>query len=57
VFEAGSVLLLPLVLGQDGIWLAIDVAECAAVIVSFSFLIGLRKTYGYSLRAPRGTTA
>jgi Na+-driven multidrug efflux pump len=57
VFEAGSVLLLPLVLGQDGIWLAIDVAECAAVIVSFAFLIGLRKTYGYSLRAPRGTTA
>ena len=50
VFEAGSVLLLPLILGVDGIWLAIDVAECASVIISLAFVFGLRKVYGYPLR-------
>lgn len=50
VFEAGSVLLLPLVLGVDGIWLAIDVAECASVVISLAFVFGLRKVYGYTLR-------
>ncbi|MGI6535188.1 MAG: MATE family efflux transporter [Eggerthellaceae bacterium] len=50
VFEAGCVLLLPGILGADGIWLAIDVAECASVIISLLFIFGLRKVYGYSLR-------
>lgn len=50
LFEAGCVLLLPTILGADGIWLAIDVAECAAVIISLLFVFGLRRMYGYSLR-------
>jgi Na+-driven multidrug efflux pump len=47
VFECGSVLVLPLVLGPNGIWLAIVVAELAALVVTFSLLVGLRKSYGY----------
>lgn len=50
LFEAGCVLLLPTILGADGIWLAIDVAECASVIISLLFVLGLRRAYGYSLR-------
>lgn len=50
LFEAGCVLLLPTILGADGIWLAIDVAECASVIISLLFVLGLRRVYGYSLR-------
>ena len=48
VFECGAVLLLPLVLGTDGIWLAIVVAEIASVVLTSCFLVGLRKQYGYA---------
>ncbi len=48
VFECGAVLLLPLVLGTDGIWLSIVVAEIASVILTSGFLVGLRKQYGYA---------
>ena len=48
VFECGAVLLLPLVLGTDGIWLSIVVAEIASVILTTGFLVGLRKRYGYA---------
>ncbi len=47
VFESLSVLILPLILGLNGIWCAIIVAECMSVIVSASFLVGKRKRYQY----------
>ena len=48
VFECGAVLLLPLLLGTDGIWLSIVVAEIASVVLTSGFLLGLRKQYGYA---------
>ncbi len=47
VFEALSVLLLPLALGLDGIWLSAPLAELLSVVLSASFLVGKRKKYGY----------
>lgn len=47
VFEVGAVLLLPLVLGLDGIWLSVTVAEVAACIVAAIFMVALAGTYGY----------
>lgn len=47
VFEVGAVLLLPLVLGIDGIWLSVTIAEIAACIVAAAFMVGLGKRYGY----------
>ncbi|MDY3014226.1 MAG: MATE family efflux transporter [Evtepia sp.] len=47
-FEVGSVLLLPLVLGVDGIWLSITVAEAAALAVTTCFLLWGRKKYHYA---------
>lgn len=48
VFQMLSVILLPLLLGIDGIWLAITVAEVCACIVSFGLLIKYRKHYHYT---------
>lgn len=50
VFECGAVLLLPLVLGIDGIWMAIIVAETASVIVTVIFFVALGKKYGYAAK-------
>ena len=47
IFQAASVLLLPMVLGADGIWWAVTVAEVFAFIISVCFLIGKRKQYNY----------
>lgn len=47
VFECGAVLLLPLVLGIDGIWLSVTVGELAAAILSICFMVAFRKRYGY----------
>ena len=47
VFEMGCVFLLPLLLGIDGIWLAVNVAEVLALILSAALVLGLRKRYGY----------
>ena len=41
-------LLLPLVLRVDGIWLAIVVAETLALLVTVLFFLGKRNTYGYA---------
>lgn len=40
-------MLLPLVLGIDGIWLSIVVAEFVATAVSVAFIVGIKKRYGY----------
>jgi Na+-driven multidrug efflux pump len=47
VFEVLAVLLLPLLIGIDGIWAAVICAEVAAVLLSAFFLITKRKRYGY----------
>lgn len=48
VFQMLSVILLPLILGIDGIWLAITVAEICACIFSGSLLYKNRKRYHYA---------
>jgi len=47
VFEVGAVLLLPLILGIDGIWISIVVAEGIAVVFTAIFLITKQKKYHY----------
>ena len=47
VFQVGAVMLLPIVLGIDGIWLSIVVAEFIAAAVSVAFIIGMRRRYNY----------
>lgn len=47
VFEIGSVLLLPLIVGVDGIWSAIIVAEFAAFCLTSVILIVNQKRYHY----------
>ena len=46
-FQVAAVLLLPLWLGLDGIWLSIVVAELMAALVSAILLLLFRKRYGY----------
>jgi len=47
VFQIGAVLILPLFLQLDGVWLSIVVSELLAVIVGFIFVFALRKKYNY----------
>ena len=47
VFQLLSVLLLPFILGLDGIWFANLVADLGALCVTLYFLISRRKKYGY----------
>lgn len=47
VFQVGAVIILPQIIGIDGIWYSIAAAELAAVIFSGIFLIAKRKKYGY----------
>ena len=47
VFQIGAVLILPLFLEIDGIWLSIVVAEFIAAAVSTAFIFGKRKKYKY----------
>lgn len=47
VFECGAVMILPFLIGIDGIWLSILCAETLALIVSITMFICYRKRYGY----------
>ena len=47
LFQMTAVLLLPLILGLDGIWLSGVVSEIASVIVTLVCVIALKKRYGY----------
>lgn len=47
VFQTASVLLFPLFLGVDGIWLSIVFAEVMAVAITAAFLQGKRRKYHY----------
>jgi putative MATE family efflux protein len=47
VFELGCVFALPALLGIDGIWLAVNVAEVLALALSAALILVYRKRYGY----------
>lgn len=47
VFGSSSIIVLPLIWGIDGIWLAITVAEILSVFVSAIFMVHNRKKYQY----------
>lgn len=47
VFLVGMILLLPRVLGEDGIWLAVPAAEILGLMVAAAFLLWGRRKYHY----------
>lgn len=47
LFQTMSVLILPIIWGIDGIWMANTVAEVCAFVISISFLVAKRKQYQY----------
>ena len=47
IFELGCVFILPLIFGIDGIWLAVNVAEVLALVLSIALVLFFRKRYGY----------
>lgn len=47
VFQASAVMILPIFLKLNGIWLSIVVAELISFIITFTFLIMKRKKYQY----------
>jgi Na+-driven multidrug efflux pump len=47
IFECGAVLLIPVLMGIDGIWWAVTFAEGCAAIMGAIFLIANRKRYRY----------
>ena len=47
VFELGAIFALPLFLGLDGVWLAVDLADILALIMSVILLTTLRRRYHY----------
>lgn len=53
LFQVLSVLLLPLWLGLDGIWLSVVVAEALSLLAVMAFFVMLRSKYGYSERKGR----
>lgn len=47
VFELASVFILPAIVGIEGIWMSVNVAEILALVLSLSLIFGFRKRYGY----------
>ena len=47
VFQVAAVMILPIFLRTDGIWLSITAAELLATGVTVAFLVGMRKKYQY----------
>lgn len=48
IFIAGAILILPSVLGEWGVWLAVPLAEGLGLIVAILYLAAKRKNYGYA---------
>jgi len=48
VFLVGMLLLMPFLIGVDGIWLAVPIAEAIALAVSVSYLVKMKKVYNYA---------
>ncbi len=47
VFEVASVIILPFILGKNGIWLSISLAELMALMLTAFFIVRNRKKYHY----------
>lgn len=47
VFQIAMIMILPLILGINGIWMAVIAAELLALFVSLIFIIINHKKYGY----------
>ena len=47
VFQMAAVLVLPLMFGIDGIWWAMIVSECFALVISLIFIVSKRNRYHY----------
>ena len=47
VFQIACVLIIPVILGSDGIWLATVFSELLSLILSVTFVLTNRKKYGY----------
>ena len=47
IFELGSIFVLPIFFGLDGVWLAVDVADVLALIMSAILLAAFRHRYNY----------
>lgn len=47
LFQTAAVLILPLLIGVDGLWWAMTAAEVFAFLISAFFLVALRKKYRY----------
>lgn len=48
IFIIGAILILPDLIGEAGVWMAVPVAELCGLIVAILYLIGKRKTYAYA---------
>ena len=48
VFQCITVLLLPLIMGVDGIWFSVVIAEALTFAVTLFFIVIKRKKYGYA---------
>lgn len=53
VFQVAAVIILPKLLGIDGIWLSVTVGDALAVAVAAAFMIALSGRYGYR-KHPKG---
>lgn len=49
LFQIITILLLPVIIGINGIWIAVTAAESLALVVSVIFVIINRKKYGYMI--------
>ncbi|MBQ9744505.1 MAG: MATE family efflux transporter [Clostridia bacterium] len=47
LFQVLAIILLPLIMGNDGIWWSISVAEMISIILSIFFLVRMKKKYNY----------
>ncbi len=47
IFLAGCILLLPPLLGKNGLWMAVPAAEILGFVISVFFLVKKKKTYHY----------
>ncbi|MBR6585035.1 MAG: MATE family efflux transporter, partial [Firmicutes bacterium] len=45
--QAGALIIMPVMLGLDGVWWALPVSEMLSAAISVSLLIKYRKVYGY----------
>ena len=47
VFEVASVIILPMILGKNGLWLSVSLAELMAFMLTAFFIVKNRKKYNY----------